>query len=134
MSNKKASAQGPVVAFTCLCVYEARRSRSLPKIEVGSRRQILKSTKSSIASTLKHFKIKIKAEQLMFKQLSKIALLSHSCFVKKYKMRAYQWENDFNTFFAVNSHYIMIFWILQQRWDMLVLLGGHLVNIGDGYW
>ena len=40
----------------------------------------------------------------------------------------------FQHFFAVNSHYIMIFWILQQRWDMLVLLGGHLVNIGDGYW
>ena len=39
----------------------------------------------------------------------------------------------FQHFFAVNSH-IMIFWILQQGWDMLVLLGGHLVNIGDGYW
>ena len=44
--------------------------------EVSSRGQILKSTKSSIITTLKHFKIKIKAEQLMFKQLSKIALLS----------------------------------------------------------
>ena len=44
--------------------------------EVSSRGQILKSTKSSIISTLKDFKIKIKAEQLMFKQLSKIALLS----------------------------------------------------------
>ena len=44
--------------------------------EVSSRGQILKSTKSSIITTLKHFKIKIKAEQSMFKQLSKIALLS----------------------------------------------------------
>ena len=44
--------------------------------EVSSRGQILKNTKSSIITTLKHFKIKIKAEQLMFKQLSKIALLS----------------------------------------------------------
>ena len=44
--------------------------------EISSRGQILKSTKSSIITTLKHFKIKIKAEQSMFKQLSKIALLS----------------------------------------------------------
>ena len=58
----------------------------------------------------------------------------HSCFVEKYKMRAVQWENDFNTFFANNSQYIMIFLILQQRGGMLVVLGGHLVNIGDGYW
>ena len=45
--------------------------------EVSSRGQILKSTKSSITTTLKHFNIntKIKAEQVMFKQLSKIALL-----------------------------------------------------------
>ena len=44
--------------------------------EVSSRGQILKTTKSSIIYTLKQFKIKIKAEQLLFKQLSKIALLS----------------------------------------------------------
>ena len=44
--------------------------------EVSSRGQILKSTKSSIITTLKKFNIKIKAEQSMFKQLSKIALLS----------------------------------------------------------
>ena len=44
--------------------------------KVSSRGQILKSTKSSIIYTLKQFKIKIKAEQLLFKQLSKIALLS----------------------------------------------------------
>ena len=44
--------------------------------EVSSRGQILKTTKSSIIFTLKQFKIKIKAEQLLFKQLSKIALLS----------------------------------------------------------
>ena len=44
--------------------------------EVSSRGQILKSTKSSIITTLKQFKIKIKAEQSMFKQLSKIALMS----------------------------------------------------------
>ena len=44
--------------------------------EVSSRGQILKSTKSSIITTLKDSKIKIKAEQLLFKQLSKIALLS----------------------------------------------------------
>ena len=43
--------------------------------EVSSRGQILKTTKSSIIYTLKQFKIKIKAEQLLFKQLSKIALL-----------------------------------------------------------
>ena len=45
---------------------------------VSSRGQILKTTKSSIIFTLKQFKIKIKikAEQLLFKQLSKIALLS----------------------------------------------------------
>ena len=42
--------------------------------EVSSRGQILKATKSSIIYTLKQFKIK--AEQLLFKQLSKIALLS----------------------------------------------------------
>ena len=42
----------------------------------AQRRQILKSTKSSIIYTLKQFKIKIKAEQLLYKQLSKIALLS----------------------------------------------------------
>ena len=40
----------------------------------------------------------------------------------------------FQHFFADNSQYIMIFWILQQCWGMLVVLGGHLVNIGDGYW
>ena len=28
----------------------------------------------------------------------------------------------------------MIFSILHQRGGMLVVLGGHLVNIGDGYW
>ena len=44
--------------------------------EVSSRGQILKTTKFSIIYTLKQFKIKIKAEQLLFKQLSKIALLS----------------------------------------------------------
>ena len=42
--------------------------------EVSSRGQILRTTKSSIIYTLKQFKIK--AEQLLFKQLSKIALLS----------------------------------------------------------
>ena len=36
--------------------------------EVSSRGQILKSTKSSIITTLKQFKIKIKAEQLMLKK------------------------------------------------------------------
>ena len=40
----------------------------------------------------------------------------------------------FQHFFADNSQYVMIFWILQQRWGRLVVLGGHLVNIGDGYW
>ena len=40
----------------------------------------------------------------------------------------------FQHFFADNSQYIMIFWILQQCWGMLVVLGGHPVNIGDGYW
>ena len=38
----------------------------------------------------------------------------HSCFAEKYRTRAPQWENDFNTFSAYNSQYIMIFWILQQ--------------------
>ena len=38
-----------------------------------------------------------------------------------------------STFFADDSQFIMFFWILQQRWGMLVVLGGHLVNIGDGY-
>ena len=59
---------------------------------------------------------------------------SHSCFVEKYKTRAPQWENDFNTFSAYNSQYIMIFWILQQCWGMLVVLSGHPVNVGVGYW
>ena len=36
----------------------------------------MKSTKSSIITTLKQFKIKIKDEQSMLKQVSKIALLS----------------------------------------------------------
>ena len=40
----------------------------------------------------------------------------------------------FQHFFATNSQYIMIFWIPQQRWGMLVVLGGHPVNIGDSYW
>ena len=40
----------------------------------------------------------------------------------------------FQHFVADDSQYIMIFWILQQRGGMLVVLGGHLVNIGDGYW
>ena len=53
---------------------------------------------------------------------------------EKYRMRAYQWGNDFNTLFPDNSQYIMIFWILQPRWVMLLVLGGHLVTIGDGYW
>ena len=68
-----------------------------------------------------------------FKRTTSMAV-THSCFDEKYKMRAVQWENDFNIFFANNSQYIMIFSILQQRGDMLVVLGGHLVNIGDGYW
>ena len=41
---------------------------------------------------------------------------------------------QFQHFFADNSQYIIIFWILQQRWGMLVVLGGHPVNIGNGYW
>ena len=40
----------------------------------------------------------------------------------------------FQHFFANNSQYIMIFWTLQQRWGMLVVLGSHPVNIGNGYW
>ena len=44
--------------------------------EVSSRGQILRSTKSSSITTLKHFKIKIKSENPVFKHLSKIALLS----------------------------------------------------------
>ena len=59
---------------------------------------------------------------------------NHSCFVEKYKTRAPQWENDFNTFSAYNSQYIMIFGILQQCWGMLVVLSGHPVYISDGYW
>ena len=39
----------------------------------------------------------------------------------------------FQHFFADNSQYIMIFLILQQRWGMLLVLGGHPVAIGDGY-
>ena len=61
-------------------------------------------------------------------------ILVHSCFVEKYKTRAPQWENYFNTFSAYNSQYIMIFWILQQCWGMLVVLSGHPVNVGVGYW
>ena len=45
----------------------------LVRYEVKSRGQILKSTKSAIITTLKLFKIKIKAEKLIFKELSKIA-------------------------------------------------------------
>ena len=56
--------------------------------------------------------------------------LEHSCFVKKYKTRAPQWEYDFNTFSAYNSQYIMIFGILQQCWGMLVVLSGHPVKVG----
>ena len=41
-------------------------------IEGSSRGQIFKSTKSSITTILKNVKIKIKAEQLVFKQLSKL--------------------------------------------------------------
>ena len=59
---------------------------------------------------------------------------AHSCFVEKYKMRALQWENDFNTVSAYNSQFIMIFWILQQCLGMLVVLSGHPVYISDGYW
>ena len=66
--------------------------------------------------------------------LRKLGITLHSCFVKKYKTRAPQWENDFNTFSAYNSQYIMIFWILQQCWGMLVVLSGHPVFISDGYW
>ena len=40
----------------------------------------------------------------------------HSCFVEKYRMRAVQWENDFNTFFANNSQYIMIFFYSPATW------------------
>ena len=50
--------------------------------EVSSRGQIFKNTKSSIITTLKQFKIKIKAEQLMFKQLSKIAQFHFSMLIK----------------------------------------------------
>ena len=50
--------------------------------EVNSRGQILKSTKCLIITTLKQFKIKIKAEQLMFKQLSKIAQFHFSMLIK----------------------------------------------------
>ena len=39
-----------------------------------------------------------------------------------------------STLFATNSQFIMTFWIPQQLWGMLVVLGGHSVNIGDGYW
>ena len=45
--------------------------------KASSRGQILKTTKSSIIYTLKQFKIKIKAGQLLIKQLSKIAPLYH---------------------------------------------------------
>ena len=43
-------------------------------------------------------------------------------------------EKLFQHFFAYNSQYKMIFWTLQQRWGMLVVLDDHFVNIGDGYW
>ena len=53
--------------------------------DVNSRGQILKSTKSLMITTLRQFKIKIKVEQLMFKQLSKIAhLLFHACQTKEW--------------------------------------------------
>ena len=45
---------------------------------------------------------------------SVLHVIHHSCFVEKYKTRAPQWENYFNTFSAYNSQYIMIFWILQH--------------------
>ena len=57
---------------------------------------------------------------------------AHSCFVEKYKTRAPQWENDLSTFSAYNSQYIMIVWILQQCWGILVVLSGHPVYISDG--
>ena len=52
--------------------------------EVSSRGQILKCTQSLIITTLKQFKIKIKAEKLLFKHLSKIALLSTFSIVHAY--------------------------------------------------
>ena len=55
--------------------------------EVSSRGQILKSMKSSIITTLKKFKIKIKAEQSMLKQLSKIALLSTFSIFQAYQTK-----------------------------------------------
>ena len=69
---------------------------------------------------------------IMFQRPMQVPI--HSCFVEKYIMRASQWENDFNTFFAYTSQYIMIFWTPQQCWGMFLVLGGHPVNIGDGYW
>ena len=55
--------------------------------EVSSRGQILKSTKSSIITTLNQVKIKIKSEQLMFKQLSKIALQSTFSIFRAYQSK-----------------------------------------------
>ena len=59
---------------------------------------------------------------------------AHSCLVEKYKTRVPQWKNDFNTFSAYNSQCIMIFWILQQCWCMLVVLSGYPAYISVGYW
>ena len=53
---------------------------------------------------------------------------------KNIKGEHFNGENYFNTFFPYNSQFIMIFWIPQQPWGTLVVLGGHPVNIGDGYW
>ena len=39
----------------------------------------------------------------------------------------------FQRYFANNSQYIMIFCIFLPRWGMFLVLGGHLVTIGDGY-
>ena len=75
----------------------------------------------------------VRKTQLIVYKHPNESIIIHSCFVEKYKTRAPQWENDFITFSAYNSQYIMIFWILQQCWGMLVVLSGYPVYISNGY-
>ena len=54
---------------------------------------------------------------------------AHSCFVKKYKMRAVQWENDFNTFLQTVVHISSFFGFFSNvgvYWWCLVVMA-----IGD---
>ena len=57
-----------------------------------------------------------------------------SCLAEKFRIGAAQCKNAFNIFWHEIPNTLCLFLFFNDSGGMLVVVGGHPVNIGSGYW